>query len=217
MGEATMDGKNMKMFASLGSLFVMNQLDFEDKDTEFYVTAIYCFVQVAVFSTYAMLYMRIQKMPDSGTKFTVKAPPLPMGMENPEPDKEMTDKEYDFSKLKEMFTQATIGVGVAFFVYTQWNTPRILFLQGVMAPFTMLENKLIPIHIMGQSAEGDLERPWAPPPGMFDELKKVQAQLSEQNEQPPTAKQKKEDKKNNKQAFIEKKKAEAAKNAEKVD
>ena len=74
------DAKTIKMYGSLGSLFAMNYLDFEDKFTEYTVLALYIAIQVGLFSLYGFLYMKIQANESfTDKKLTVKAAPLPMG------------------------------------------------------------------------------------------------------------------------------------------
>ena len=58
-------------------------------------------------------------------------------------------------------------------IFSKWDSPRVLFLQAAMGPFTLMGSQLIKIYVQGQEATGDLKRPWAPPPGMFDELQKA--------------------------------------------
>ena len=172
------------------------------------ITAFYCVVQGLIFAAFAFLWVKVSAFVTEREAeyegkiqptFVVKAPPLPMGMENPEPDQTMTDPEYDMHKLQELVKQQVIQVGicVAMANYMGTNGSRILFLQGCMSPFTLLSSNLIAIYVKGEPATGDLRRPWAPPPGMFDEIQK---QLNAGQE---TMKTKKMEKRENKKAFID--------------
>lgn len=123
-----------RMFVSFGMLYLMNQLDFEDPWTQQICITSYGCVQFLVLSLYAYLYMKISAAAaemegKEQATFVVKAPPLPMGMENPEEDKEMTATEYDMSKFLELVKQSAIGFVICMIVYHKWESPRILLLQ----------------------------------------------------------------------------------------
>lgn len=201
-----------KLVASMGVMYAMNQLDFTDESTVNYTIAFYAALQALVFGTFAFVYLKVQGFERERAKeydgkeqptFVVKPPPLPFGAQNPEPDRVMTEVEYDYDKLKEMVKQQLIGVCICVFIFHKWESPRVLFLQAAMAPLTLGGHQLIKIWVYGHEATGDLKRPWAPPPGIFDELQKQQRLREEERNGGPSMKTKKEAKKENRKAFIE--------------
>ena len=122
------------MMVSFGMLFAMNQMDFTDPWTEKMCIVIYGIVQSLVFTLYGYLFIKIKAFEaemegKEQATFIVKAPSLPMGMENPEPDQEMTNTEYDMAEFFKMAKQSVIGVAICLFIYTKWESPRVLFLQ----------------------------------------------------------------------------------------
>jgi len=213
-------GMDPKMLMSLGAMVAMRYLDFEDKMTLNIVVGVYIFEQIIIFSVYAWMRLQIMNTPGlDGDCIKVVAPDLPLGMKNPEPDKEMSSREYDMFKWNEQFKQAAMGAVICCVIYYKWNSPTVLFLQGVMSPFTAFQHPLVSIYLLGKSAEGDLKRPFPAPPGMFDELKKAaDAAKNPDGHAAMTSQQKKDKKISDKEAFVNKKRAEIQRaSAEKVD
>lgn len=170
-------------------LLGMNYINFEDENTTNLVITGYVTVQVLTFAIYYYIYSKIQssRATASPEPFVVKAPPLPFGQQNPTPDKEMTAVQYDLSKFTELVKQSIIGVCIISFIFYKWESPKPLFLQMVMTPSAVLESELFLIYVLGRAAEGKLTRPWAPAPGMFDQLKEAAAAGAPPEEQAAAA------------------------------
>merc|ERR1712166_141740 len=168
-------GKNLIL---MPALLGMGYIDFEDRNILNMTIAGYCVAQFVTFSLYFFVYTRIQaaKKPDEKMDILVKAPPLPFGQENPTPDKMMTPSGYDMSKLMELVKQSLMGVGIISFIFYKWESPKPLFMQMLMAPAAIIGSELFSIYVRNKPAEGVLARPWAPAPGMFDEIKKAMDQ-----------------------------------------
>merc|ERR1711865_525220 len=164
MGEparGAMAGLGGKQMIMLPALLGMNYIDFDSPQMFFGMTTVqlvisgYVTMQVITFTLYYLIYSKIQasRATASTESFVVKAPPLPFGQENPQPDKEMTAVQYDLSKFTELVKQSIIGVCIPSFIFYKWESPKPLFLQMIMAPSAVLESELFMIHVLGRAVE----------------------------------------------------------------
>lgn len=64
-----------------------------------------------------------------------------------------------------------------------------------MGPMGLLEDPLVKIHVLGHKAEGDLQRPFKPPPSPFEGLMGAPAAAEEEPKPTKAIKRGKKDKK----------------------
>ena len=94
----------------------------------------------------------------------------PKTMAEPEKTEEMTITEYDLQQIKKLVGSILMPMCIISLMHFKWQFVRPLVLQSVMMPMTMAKSQLFKIHVLGQPAEGDLERPWAPPKSPLAQL-----------------------------------------------
>jgi len=68
--------------------------------------------------------------------------------------------EYDMSKVKQMFFNTFLTMGLSIFLYAKFKILKPLPIQTLFAVKNLLEQPLVSIHILGKPATGDLARPF---------------------------------------------------------
>ncbi len=114
----------------------------------------------------------------------------PKTMAEPEKMEEMTITDYDQSQIKKLAGSILMPMCIISLMHFKWQFVRPLVLQSVMMPMTMAKSQLFKIYILGQPAEGDLERPWVAPKSPLAQL-----MSGDTGAEAKTAKQLKADKK----------------------
>lgn len=91
--------------------------------------------------------------------------------------------EYDASKLRELFfTKITFSAGISLFLATRYGLPFPLLLQCLNNPKSIYDSEVFKIYVLGEKAEGPLQRPW-PETGMVPEwVKGIWAQGAEDSQ-----------------------------------
>lgn len=181
-----LDAATLKMVVTLGALYCAKQIDATDEDNVFYVRCLYASAQALMFLSYALMKWRIAATNDKRvlkvTESDLTPPPAlaaMMGAPPPSSEKqEFTVQQYDAFKLMAVVKQGAQAVCITSFIHYKYEYLAPLVLQSVMGVMTLATSELARIHLLGQSdaAPGNegLKRPWKAPPGMMDQLKKVQ-------------------------------------------
>ncbi|ORX41720.1 hypothetical protein BCR36DRAFT_587827 [Piromyces finnis] len=71
-----------------------------------------------------------------------------------------TIMEYDMDKVKQMFGNTFLTIGVSIFLYYKFQIIKPLAVQSLFAFKNLLEQPLVSIHIFGKKATGELARPF---------------------------------------------------------
>lgn len=78
-----------------------------------------------------------------------------------------TVQAYDLQQLKSAFKSQLMGVGMMAVMHIYFKYTNPLLVQSVIPLKGALEGNLAKIHVFGQSASGDLKRPWKAAGGMM--------------------------------------------------
>jgi hypothetical protein len=93
--------------------------------------------------------------------------PAPMGSGEEPKFVATTVKAYDLSKLKEAYKAQLMGVGMMGVMHIYFKYTNPLLIQSIIPLKGAFEGNLVKIHLLGQSATGDLARPWKAAAGMM--------------------------------------------------
>lgn len=117
------------------------------------------------FIVIGLVYILSQK-DKSKTMITV----IEKGYDGVDKKKEQTVSEYDSAQVIKSAGQALFALCLTCGIHYKWGNPTPLLFQCLMGPMGLLEDPLVKIHILGHKAEGDLKRPFKPPPSPFEGL-----------------------------------------------
>ena len=78
-----------------------------------------------------------------------------------------TVQDYDKQQLRTQLKSQLIGVGMMAFMHLYLRYTNPLVIQSILPVKGALENKLVKVHVYGQPAKGDLERPWKAATGLM--------------------------------------------------
>jgi len=92
------------------------------------------------------------------------------GVDGAEKKKTMTISEYDVSQTIKSLGQAALALCITCGIHYKWGNPTPLLFQCLMGPIGIFDDALFRIYVLGNPAEGKLERPFKPPPSPFQEL-----------------------------------------------
>lgn len=93
--------------------------------------------------------------------------PAPMGSGEEPKFVATTVKAYDLQQLRALFKGQLMGVGMMAFMhlYMQYTNP--LLIQSIIPLKGAFEGNLVKVHLFGQSATGELARPWKAAQGLM--------------------------------------------------
>jgi len=102
--------------------------------------------------------MQINKKKDLKTLEYVE--PAPLGSsEEPRPVI-TTVQEYDNKQLRALIKSQMMGVAMMCVMHLYFKYTNPLLIQSIIPVKSAFEGNLVKIHVFGQPAKGDLERPW---------------------------------------------------------
>jgi hypothetical protein len=156
-----------KMLVILPAIYLMKQIDFEDPTNLFYLRIGFAVVQSILFLVNGLIYYKIR---GANNQKKIKVPAQTSSWSNPQPAQEdqiMTIDEYDMGELRKSFTQTLFVTALLTFLHIQWAVYAPLFIQSFSMPMTIYDTPLFKLHILGYPDEGELQRPFKPPPGPF--------------------------------------------------
>lgn len=78
-----------------------------------------------------------------------------------------TTQDYDKQQLRSLLKGQLMGVGMMAFMHIYMKYTNPLVIQSIIPVKSALESKLVKVHVYGQPAKGDLERPWKAAGGLM--------------------------------------------------
>lgn len=144
---------------------VAKRVPFEDPDVLFAVRSMYIASNVLIATIYLYIHSSIKKQRDHKTLKYVE--PASFGSQEEPKPVTTTIMDYDLSQLRQLFKSQLTGLAFMAFMhlYLQYTNP--LLIQSILPVKSALEAKLVKIHVFGQPATGELERPFKTPPSPF--------------------------------------------------
>jgi len=151
------------MLVILPAMLLMSQLDLTDPLNQLILRITFFSIQVFLLLLSGFMYYLILNE-NNQKKVVVPPAPTPSFLASgpPAEPQEMTVCSYDQGELKKFVTQIVIGVAICSFIHFKWDIAQPLFIQIVMAPFTLWECSLFKVLIMKISEQKDpsLKRPF---------------------------------------------------------
>jgi hypothetical protein len=121
------------------------------------------------------MYILSQKTEDKS-----KVVVMEKGFDGVDKKKEQTVNEYDAAQIIKSAGQALFGLCLTCGIHYKWGNPTPLLFQCLMGPLGLFDEPLFKIHMLGHKAEGDLKRPFKPPPSPFEGLMGAPAAAAEE-------------------------------------
>ncbi|GAA5891844.1 hypothetical protein JCM6882_007380 [Rhodosporidiobolus microsporus] len=154
------------LMVSLGAMQVARKIDFNDPDVLFYVRCLYVGTQLLSLGVYYWVSLKIKQKNDLKVlKYT--EPAKPMSQDGPT-QVTTTNRDYDLSETSKAIRSVLMGCLFMCFMHLYMKYTQPLFIQGIMPLKSMFDSKILKIHLFGKSATGDLKRPFAAAPSMFN-------------------------------------------------
>ncbi|BGP20359.1 hypothetical protein JCM10213_002333 [Rhodosporidiobolus nylandii] len=151
---------------SLGLMQVARKIDFTDPDVLFYVRCLYVGAQLLTLGVYYYVSLKIKQKNDLKVlKYT--EPAKPMSGEGPT-QVTTTNKDYDLAEVSKAIRGVLMGCLFMCFMHLYMQYTQPLFIQGITPLKSLYDSKILKIHLFNQPATGDLKRPFAAPPSMFN-------------------------------------------------
>ncbi|GAA5991989.1 hypothetical protein JCM11641_005336 [Rhodosporidiobolus odoratus] len=151
---------------SLGAMQVARKIDFTDPDVLFYVRCLYVGTQVLSLAVYYFVSMKV-KQKDDLKVLKYSEPAKPMSGEGPT-QVTTTNKDYDLAQVSQAVRGVLMGCGFMVFMHLYMKYTQPLFIQGIMPLKAIYDSKIVKIHLLNKPATGDLKRPFAAAPSMFN-------------------------------------------------
>lgn len=143
-----------KMGLTMSLMYTTAYMNFENHETCWWCVVGYTVSQIAVFVSQFVMWRNIATTcSNEDTEGFVM-------LDSSKANKWTTPYRYDMDKLKSMVKQSILGLCIGLAIHYKWDTPRALMMQMFMAPFTVMENNLVTVHLFRSPATGELERPW---------------------------------------------------------
>ncbi|KAI9814057.1 MAG: hypothetical protein M1827_003521 [Pycnora praestabilis] len=137
---------------------VSKKIPFEDPDVLLAVRIAYVVSNVVIIGVYLYLQQQINKKKDMTTLKYVE--PAPMGSSEEPKLITTTVHAYDLQQLRALYKAQLMGVGMMGVMHVYFKYTNPLLIQSIIPLKGAFEGNLVKIHLMGQSANGDLKRPW---------------------------------------------------------
>jgi hypothetical protein len=141
-------------------LFLMKEIDFNDTSNLLLLRITFTIVQALLVSCLLVILYRIRSGKEQSQLLVPKQQKL--GEEAPASG-EMdltTVEEYDMQQLRQLSLKVLTGLGISTFIHVKWGIVPPLFMQFVANPVLMYNAQLCKIHLFGQPAQRELQRPW---------------------------------------------------------
>jgi hypothetical protein len=81
-----------------------------------------------------------------------------------------TIHKYDLDQMKALYKAQMMGVGMMAVMHLYFKYTNPLMIQSIIPLKGAFENNEVKIHLFGQSASGDLKRPFKAAPGLMSGL-----------------------------------------------
>ncbi|KAG5946097.1 hypothetical protein E4U47_003840 [Claviceps purpurea] len=158
----------------LGMMQVSKRIPFDDPSVLMTVRAVYLGSNVLIALFYLYIQSQINKKKDLTTLKYVE--PAPMGSTEEGKLVTTTIQAYDKDQLKALFRGQLMGIAIMAFMHLYMKYTNPLLIQSILPVKSALESNLTKIHIYGQSASGDLKRPFKAAAGFMSAMQQGQAQ-----------------------------------------
>ncbi|KAH7074554.1 inorganic phosphate transporter Pho88 [Paraphoma chrysanthemicola] len=149
----------------LGFMQISKKIPFDDPNVLNGVRALYVVSNIIIAGIYFFVQQKINKKNDMTVVKYVE--PAPMGSGEEPKFVATTVKAYDLTKLREAYKAQLMGVGMMAVMHIYFKYTNPLLIQSIIPLKGAFEGNLVKIHLLGQSATGDLQRPWKAAGGMM--------------------------------------------------
>ncbi|TPX33362.1 hypothetical protein SmJEL517_g03721 [Synchytrium microbalum] len=161
----SMSGQLLQIGLAFGVMQVANRLNFDTPENANYIRIAYATVQVIQMAIFYYIYTQIDaKKDETELKYTEVKNPMDTGAEAE--IVETTVRDYDVAQLRTAVMGALMGIAAITGIHLYWGYLRPMTLQCVLGFKTVYDNPMTKIHLLGQPASGDLQRPFKPK-GLF--------------------------------------------------
>ncbi|KAK2813933.1 hypothetical protein FQN50_000334 [Emmonsiellopsis sp. PD_5] len=137
---------------------VSKKIPFDNPDVLLGVRTMYIASNIIIFGLYMYVQSQINAKKDLKTLKYVE--PAPMGSQEEPRPVVTTVQDYDKQQLRTLMKSQLMGVGMMCVMHLYFKYTNPLVIQSIIPLKTALEGNLVKIHVFGQAAKGDLERPW---------------------------------------------------------
>ncbi|KAF2005374.1 inorganic phosphate transport PHO88 [Amniculicola lignicola CBS 123094] len=149
----------------LGFMQISKKVPFDDPNVLNGVRALYILSNVIIAGIYLYVQQQISKKNDMTVVKYVE--PAPMGSGEEPKFVATTVKAYDQGQMRALWKAQLMGVGMmaGMHLYMKYTNP--LLIQSIIPLKGAFEGNLVKVHLLGQSAVGDLARPWKAAGGLM--------------------------------------------------
>ncbi|KAF2254135.1 inorganic phosphate transport PHO88 [Trematosphaeria pertusa] len=149
----------------LGFMQISKRIPFDDPNVLNGVRALYVLSNAIIAGIYFYVQQQINKKNDMTVVKYVE--PAPMGSGEEPKFVATTVKAYDLQQLRALFKAQLMGVGMMAVMHFYFKYTNPLLIQSIIPLKGAFEGNLVKIHLLGQSATGDLQRPWKQSGGLM--------------------------------------------------
>ncbi|PVI03446.1 inorganic phosphate transport PHO88 [Periconia macrospinosa] len=149
----------------LAFMQISKKVPFDDPNVLNGVRALYVLSNVIIAGIYFYVQAQINKKNDMTVLKYVE--PAPMGSGEEPKYVATTVKAYDLQQLKSLFKAQLMGVGMMGFMHIYMKYTNPLLIQSIIPLKGAFEGNLVKIHLFGQPATGDLQRPFKASGGLM--------------------------------------------------
>ncbi|KAF2679570.1 inorganic phosphate transport PHO88 [Lentithecium fluviatile CBS 122367] len=142
----------------LGFMQISKKVPFDDPNVLNGVRALYVLSNIIIAGIYFYVQQQINKKNDMTVVKYVE--PAPMGSGEEPKFVATTVKAYDLQQLKAAYKAQLMGVGMMAFMHFYMKYTNPLLIQSIIPLKGAFEGNLVKIHLLGQPATGDLQRPF---------------------------------------------------------
>ncbi|KTW26599.1 hypothetical protein T552_02608 [Pneumocystis carinii B80] len=148
----------------LGTMQISKRINFDDPEVLFYIRCLCIASNVIIALVYYLCYISIRRKNDLTTLKYIKSS---MSGQSEEQLVVTTVKEYDTIELKKAIKQSFVGVCMIAVMHLYFKFSQPLLVQSILPLKTVLEGKIVQLHLWKKSASGELKRPFKKQQGFF--------------------------------------------------
>lgn len=143
----------MNVLVPLTILLLSWSMDSTDPEIQKRIFYIFCAVHIAIVFMGIFLFVKIWQ---AGDNTLIRVKDAYSGEESIQ-----KHWEYDLGKLRDLLVNKTgMSAAISAFVASRYGIPFPLLLQSLNNPKAIYQSELFRVYVMGEKAEGDLQRPW---------------------------------------------------------
>ncbi|EMR09273.1 hypothetical protein PNEG_02608 [Pneumocystis murina B123] len=150
----------------LGAMQISKKINFDDPEVLFYIRCLCIASNVIIALTYYLCYISIRRKNDLTTLKYIKSS-TSMSGQSEQQLVVTTVREYDTIELKKAIKQSFIGACMIAVMHLYFKFSQPLLVQSILPLKTVLEGKIVQLHLWKKSASGELKRPFKKPQGFF--------------------------------------------------